>query len=141
LIDRTATVCEHCNKDVHPLGAHPSPDEGATSPTAEPGSAPEVEAAAPPLGDSSGQLIWWVTAILIYAILLFGVNVAFPFPSAGVAAALIVGELVAAYLLNRWIWRRMRAWPTEKVRSTVWIMVVVMIVLAAAGWARRRFLG
>ena len=85
--------------------------------------------------------MWWVTAILVYGILLSGVAVAFPFPSAGVGIALLVVEIVAAYFINRAIWDKARHWPASKVHKVVIYLVIAVVVLAVLVWVRRRFLG
>jgi hypothetical protein len=84
--------------------------------------------------------MWWVTAILIYGVLLFGVAVAIPFPRAGYAAGLLAAEIVAAYLINRAIWQRARRWPASKVKKLVTYLVAAVVVLIVVVWVRRRFL-
>ncbi|UCG87031.1 MAG: hypothetical protein JSW71_00335 [Gemmatimonadota bacterium] len=93
------------------------------------------------LESSSGVAMWWVTAILVYAILLFGVAVAYPFPPSGLAIALLAAEIVAAYFINRALWRRAREWSSVRVRKLVIYLAVAVVVLIALGWIRRRFIG
>ena len=112
------------------------PQAGGEPARTESPPAPRVD-----LESSSGVAMWWVTAILVYAILLFGVAVAFPFPPAGIAVALLVAEVVAAYFINRALWRRAREWSVARVRKLVVYLGAAVVVLIALGWVRRRFLG
>ena len=151
MIDRSATKCDHCGKEVHPLRGSssgaveavvpPSDEQGDTIPGTTEARPEKPPAAAVDLESSYGVAIWWVTAILVYAILLFGVAVAFPFPPAGLAAVMLAAEIVAAYFINRALWRRARAWSAAKVRKLVIYLAVAVVVLIALGWVRRRFFG
>jgi hypothetical protein len=95
----------------------------------------------PDLGTTSGQLVWWASAILIYGILLLATALAYPSPGTAVAVVLFMAQLTAAYFINRMLWTRMRSWPAAKVRNTMVILGVVVVVLFVLGWARRRFVG
>jgi hypothetical protein len=90
---------------------------------------------------TTGVAMWWVTAILIYGILLAGVAVAFPFPTAGIGVAMLVVEIVAAYLINRTIWKTARQWPASKVKKLVLYLAIAVVVLVVLVWVRRRFIG
>ncbi len=150
LIDRSAAVCSHCNREVKPpvdraegSGSQPAvgqgPDPGSGQPDAL---AAEVAAVAlPDLGTPSGQLVWWASAILIYGILLLATALAYPSPGAAVAVVLFIAQLTVAYFINRMLWTRMRSWPGARVRNTMVMLGVVVVVLFVLGWARRRFLG
>ncbi len=145
-IERTATKCEHCQKDVHPLTEAPPPESRRE--TAAPSDAPPVgsdatapPAASPDMDSSTGVAMWWISAILVYGILLAGVAVAVPYPPAQLVAVLLVAEIAAAYLINRAIWRRARSWPTAKVWKMAIYLAVAVVILLVLGWARRRFLG
>jgi hypothetical protein len=150
LIARAATSCDHCGKEVHPLpDTSPVASEGPAAESALPGvvagsgTQPLVEPPVPTvdLESPSGVATWWVTAVLVYGVLLFGVAVAVPFPPAGFAIGLLAAEIIAAYLINRAIWQRARQWPASKVRRLVMYLIVAVVVLIALGWIRRRFLG
>ncbi len=150
LIDRSAAVCAHCNKEVKPLvdrgassGSQPAVGQ-ATDPGTGQAEGPAAEVAAvglPDLGTTSGQLVWWASAILIYGILLLATALAYPSPGTAVAVVLFMAQLTAAYFINRMLWTRMRSWPAAKVRNTMVILGVVVVVLFVLGWARRRFVG
>jgi hypothetical protein len=150
-IERTATKCQHCEKDVHPLPEAPStepppPDTGSEAMAPQVGQGPETGAEAPtvksPDMDSpTGQALWWISAILIYGILLFGIAVAIPFPRAELAIVLLVVEIGAAYLINRKVWQRVRSWPTFRVRNLLIYLAGAAVALFVLGWVRRRFLG
>lgn len=150
LIERSAAVCAHCNKEVKPLvdrgpssGTQPAVSQGTDPGTGQVGdlSAGVAVVSAPDLGTTSGQLIWWASAILIYGILLLATALAYPSPGTAVALVLFVAQLTVAYFINRQLWTHMRRWPGAKVRNTMVIMGVVVVVLFVLGWARRRFLG
>ena len=85
--------------------------------------------------------MWWVTAILVYGILLSGVAVAFPFPTAGVGIVLLVVEIVAAYLINRAIWKTAKHWPASKVKKLLLYLAIAVLVLIVLVWVRRQFIG
>jgi uncharacterized membrane-anchored protein len=108
--------------------------------------APDMSDPPPPpdkldLESSSGVAMWWVTAILVYVILLSGVAVAFPFPTAAVGVVLLVVEIVAAYLINRTIWKTAKHWPAQKVKKLVLYLAIAVVVLVVLVWVRRRFIG
>jgi len=149
-IERTATKCNHCQKDVHPLAqappqqAPPGTEQGTTAPVepqrAEGGTtAPAAEK--PDMESSTGMAMWWISAILVYGVLLSGVGVVIPYPRAQLVAVLLLVEIVAAYFINRAIWQSARNWPTTKIWKMMISLVVVVAVLFVLGWARRRFLG
>ena len=151
LIERSATRCGHCGKDVHPLRGSasaeveapvPAPDEPGEKVGGGQAARPEQTPAVPvDLDSPSGIALWWVTAILVYAILLFGVAVAVPFPPAGLGVGMLAAEIVAAYLINRALWRRAREWSIARVRKMVIYLAAAVVVLIALGWIRRRFIG
>jgi hypothetical protein len=89
---------------------------------------------------SAGMAMWWISAILVYGVLLAGVGVVIPYPRAELVAVLLLAEIVAAYFINRAIWQRARSWPTAKIRKMLIYLVVAVAVLFVLGWARRRFL-
>ena len=108
--------------------------------------APDASAPAPApakldLESSSGVAMWWATAILVYGILLAGVAVAFPFPTAGVGMVLLAVEIVAAYLINRTIWKTAKHWPASKIKKLVLYLAIAVLVLIVLVWVRRRFIG
>jgi hypothetical protein len=111
---------------VGPQGA----EGGTTVPAAE---KPDMET-------SVGLAMWWISAILVYGVLLSGVGVIIPYPRAELVAVLLLAEIVAAYFINRAIWQRARNWPTAKIWKMMIYLVVAVAVLFALGWARRRFL-
>lgn len=148
-IEASATVCEHCNKEVHARESRASAQglaraSGPTLAPAEPTADVAGEATGPQalvdLTTPVGQLMWWGTAILIYGVLLFGVAVGYPAPRGPIALVLAVVQLAAAYLINRALWARMKSWPTAKVTRTMIWLAVAIVVLMLLGWARRRFL-
>ena len=149
LIDRSAAVCTQCNKEVKPLvergassGSRVAVTRGTDPGNGQDGPAAEVAAVGlPDLGTTSGQLAWWASAILIYGVLLLATALAYPSPGTAVAVLLFVAQLTAAYFINRMLWTRMRSWPAAKVRNTMVILGVVVVVLFVLGWARRRFVG
>jgi hypothetical protein len=106
-------------------------EAGAEAPTVK---SPDMESPA-------GQSLWWISAILIYGILLFGIAVAIPFPRAELAIVLLVFEIGAAYLINRKVWQRVRSWPTFKIRNLIIYLAVAFLALVVLGWVRRRFFG
>ncbi len=149
-IERTATKCQHCEKDVHPLpeapSSEPPPETGVGTMAPEVGQGLEAGAEAPTvkspdMESPAGQSLWWISAILIYGILLFGIAVAIPFPRAELAIVLLVFEIGAAYLINRKVWQRVRSWPTFKIRNLIIYLAVAFLALVVLGWVRRRFFG
>jgi len=151
-IERAATKCNHCEKDVHPLreSGPVTTEDAADIPQSEAAPARTMAPDAsdlPPapakldLESSSGVAMWWATAILVYGILLAGVAVAFPFPTAGVGVVLLVVEIAAAYLINRAIWKTAEHWPASKVIKLVLYLATAVVVLGILVWVRRRFIG
>lgn len=149
-IDRAATRCEHCKKDVRPTGQKAAPVQ-PTTPSGEqaavndpavgsPTALPTAEAL-PDLGTAVGQIMWWATALLLYGVLLFGVAVVYPAPRGVMAAALLIAQLGAAYLINRVLWTRLKSHPVRQVTRTIVILAISVVVLIALGWARRQFFG
>ncbi|MEJ2238088.1 MAG: hypothetical protein P8X82_07305 [Gemmatimonadales bacterium] len=144
-IERTATKCNHCQKCVHPLSEAPPPAAESDSKAAPDAQSVEGGAVAPAvvspdMESSAGMAMWWISAILVYGVLLAGVGVVIPYPRAELVAVLLLAEIVAAYFINRAIWQRARSWPTAKIRKMLIYLVVAVAVLFALGWARRRFL-
>lgn len=149
-IERTATKCNHCGKDVHPLAAAPPPE---AQPAAEPGTMARAQSPGPDSGttvpaavkpdmdSTAGLAMWWISAILVYGVLLSGVGAVVPYPPARLVAVLLVVEIIAAYFINRAIWQRARNWPTAKIWKLMIFLVAAVVVLSVLGWARRRFLG
>lgn len=84
---------------------------------------------AAPLTGSTVQIARWVTAALIFGVLLFGMSLLLPSPSGIVIAALTLGEVAAAYLINQLLWQRLTKHPTAK---TVGFAVGGLSVLAVA---------
>ncbi len=103
--------------------------------------APRGAEALPDLGTAVGQIMWWATALLLYGVLLFGVAVVYPAPRGVLAAALLIAQLGAAYLINRVLWTRLKSHPVRQVTRTIVILAVSVVVLIALGWVRRQFFG
>ena len=148
-IDRSATKCEHCKKDVRPTGQRLAAPQSATTsgeqvvagePRAESAAAPTGSEALPDLGTAIGQIMWWGTALLLYGVLLFGVAVVYPAPRGAVAALLLIAQLGAAYLINRALWSRLKSRPVRDVVRGIVILAATVVVLIALGWVRRQFL-
>ena len=148
-IDRSATRCEHCKKDVRPTGQRQAAPQLATTsgeqaavgePGAESSAAPTGAEALPDLGTAIGQIMWWGTALLLYGVLLFGVAVVYPAPRGAIAVVLLIAQLGAAYLINRALWTRLKSRPISQVARTMAILAVTVVVLIALGWVRRQFL-
>ena len=150
-IERSATTCNHCERDVHPPresgrvttddSAADTPQSEAASPRTMASNESEPPSAKLDLESSTGVAMWWVTAILVYGILLSGVAVVFPFPTAGVGIVLLVVEIVAAYLINRAIWKTAKHWPASKVKKLLLYLAIAVLVLIVLVWVRRRFIG
>lgn len=108
------------------------------SQAAQPG---ETPAASVDLESSYGVATWWITAILVYAVMLFGVALAYPSPPEGIALVLLAVEIVAAYLINRALWQKARNWSVARVKKLVIYLAAAVVVLMVLVWVRRRFLG
>lgn len=145
-IDRSATRCQHCNKEVRPTGQRPAPDlpnqAGAQGGTAQPVSTERQGQGdtLPDLSTATGQIMWWGTALLLYGVLLFGVALVYPAPRGIIAFVLLVVQLGAAYLVNRALWSRLKSCPMSRVIRTIVILGAVVVVLMLLGWVRRQFL-
>jgi hypothetical protein len=148
MIDLTAAVCEHCNKEV-PSHRTSGPEPAAQAqpgqtlapdPAVEASTATTAAASLVDLSTATGQLMWWGTGILIYGVLLFGFALGYPAPQGSFALLLVVAQLAVAFFLNRFLWTRMKSWPMPKVTRTMIVLAGAVVVLVALGWARRRFL-
>ncbi len=137
MIERWAVVCEHCQKEVSPLEEAPP-----VAPALEPepaGSQPGEKAArastasssvvAAPLPDNVVQIARWVTAVLIFAVLLFGVSLLLPSPNGLVIGVLTLGEVAAAYVINQFLWRRLTNHPT--INALAWVVGALSVLTIA----------
>lgn len=81
------------------------------------------------MAEGTVQVFRWVTAVLIFGVLLFGMSLLLPSPSGVVIALLTLGEVAAAYFINQFLWQRLTNHPTAK---TVGFVVGGLSVLAIA---------